>query len=235
MSLKKLWEMQQMRQRYLQLKQQIKTSPLGLKLEKEKHVMEKIRADLTERREALRRLSRELRQRELDAKEVGEKIKRLEQKLYEGNITNSRELKSLEENLRWVKQEQEEIEEEIINMALQEEQLEEELRKAEQEFQQLEQTYSAALEEYHRWKQELEEEMRRIEVSHHQIIFQIDKDLLKLYKKMRPKYGERVVARVENQTCTGCRVQIPTSLLQALRRQTDLIRCENCGRLLLYE
>jgi predicted nucleic acid-binding Zn-ribbon protein len=41
------------------------------------------------------------------------------------------------------------------------------------------------------------------------------------------------VAEVRNNQCTACRVTVTSSGMQVLRKGDEIVRCENCGRILV--
>ncbi|MBC7260907.1 MAG: nucleic acid-binding protein, partial [Chloroflexi bacterium] len=47
--------------------------------------------------------------------------------------------------------------------------------------------------------------------------------------------GGRAVALMVDQMCQGCRVMVPTSKAQIVRRGQELVTCTNCGRILVVQ
>ncbi len=66
------------------------------------------------------------------------------------------------------------------------------------------------------------------------LVAEIDTALLAQYDKIAKRLGS-AVARVRNETCQGCRVDIPPQLHIELLRGERLISCERCRRILILE
>ena len=55
------------------------------------------------------------------------------------------------------------------------------------------------------------------------------------YDRVRAKKGGVAVARVERGICSGCRISLPTTLIQRARIGKELVFCSSCGRILFAE
>jgi predicted nucleic acid-binding Zn-ribbon protein len=72
-----------------------------------------------------------------------------------------------------------------------------------------------------------------------------NKELIKLRKQIPPQIighfdrmvdrGKKAVAVVRNQSCGGCRMQIPIGMIATLKRSDDIHLCDTCGRYLFLE
>ena len=83
-------------------------------------------------------------------------------------------------------------------------------------------------------KEELEAahaELAEVEAERDHIWAQIPPEAQSAYSRTR---GQPAVTRVLSNQCAGCHVTVTTSGMQLLRRGSDdLVRCENCGRILV--
>lgn len=63
----------------------------------------------------------------------------------------------------------------------------------------------------------------------------LDAGLLALYDKLRAQLGGLAVARLHGRTCEGCRLELnPSDVAQiAAAPQDQVVRCEECGRILV--
>ena len=43
---------------------------------------------------------------------------------------------------------------------------------------------------------------------------------------------DRALVNVENGTCTGCHMKLPPYLIHQARKQTEIVFCGYCGRML---
>ncbi len=59
--------------------------------------------------------------------------------------------------------------------------------------------------------------------------------LVEMYDKLRAKMRDGVaVVEVERDSCSGCQTRLPPQRINELLRSTDVIRCEGCGRILVW-
>ena len=60
----------------------------------------------------------------------------------------------------------------------------------------------------------------------------LPKATVTLYDRIRQKSGGVAIAEVVNSRCSACQLQLRPQYLQDLRKGTELMRCEQCGRFL---
>jgi hypothetical protein len=64
------------------------------------------------------------------------------------------------------------------------------------------------------------------------VVQKLPKATVSLYDRIRVKLGGIAIAEVVNSRCQACQITIRPQYLQDLRKGTDLLRCEQCGRFL---
>src|SRR5271155_2985204 len=65
-----------------------------------------------------------------------------------------------------------------------------------------------------------------------EVTAQLPKATVTLYDRIRVKLGGVSIAEVVNSRCQACQITIRPQYLQDLRKGTELMRCEQCGRFL---
>ncbi len=63
-------------------------------------------------------------------------------------------------------------------------------------------------------------------------VAKLPKQTVALYDRIRMKSGGVAIAEVVDSRCQACQITIRPQYLQDLRKGTDLLRCEQCGRFL---
>ena len=63
----------------------------------------------------------------------------------------------------------------------------------------------------------------------------VDAAMMQAYERLRVKKAGVAVARVEKGICTGCRISLPTTLIQRARVGRVLATCPTCGRIVFAE
>ncbi|HEV1287198.1 MAG TPA: C4-type zinc ribbon domain-containing protein [Bryobacteraceae bacterium] len=65
-----------------------------------------------------------------------------------------------------------------------------------------------------------------------EVVAKLPKATVSLYDRIRVKLGGVTIAEVVNSRCQACQITIRPQYLQDLRKGTELMRCEQCGRFL---
>ncbi|GAC1566321.1 MAG: hypothetical protein NVS3B14_07670 [Ktedonobacteraceae bacterium] len=166
--------------------------------------------------------------------ELNQRLKQLEQRLYSGSITNSKELQAVQQetqHLRAQQSRQEEITLEVMDatetLQARAQQKSEAMRRAEVAWSE----YNAA--SVVRGGQ-LDNKRQEVQTRRNQFAASIDAELLKRYETLKRTRQGRAVSRVEQNSCQWCRVILTPSELQRARASQDLQTCGNCGRILYF-
>ena len=61
----------------------------------------------------------------------------------------------------------------------------------------------------------------------------MDAAAIGMYEKLRVLKQGKAVARIERSACSGCRINLPTHLVQQVRGGMALVQCPNCERILV--
>lgn len=62
----------------------------------------------------------------------------------------------------------------------------------------------------------------------------IDSALMEVYNKKK-KNGMPVVATVKDKQCSGCRFELPSSIMDSIGSSDNYVECEHCGRILIIK
>lgn len=76
------------------------------------------------------------------------------------------------------------------------------------------------------------EELRR---QRNELTPPIDKPILAKYERIRKGKGVIVVTPIDNGRCTGCYSNLPPQMTMEIKRMDQLIYCQYCGRILIYQ
>jgi predicted nucleic acid-binding Zn-ribbon protein len=181
---------------------------------------------------SLRKSQGKLRSLELDLEEILSKIASTQQMLYGGEITNPKELASLEQEIDYLKRRQSEVEDETLETMAEVEDRESWLKAEEERLERMEEDWEAIQEDLRRRAVELGSRLKYLEGKREEILLMISEEDLPMYDDLRRQKGGQAVAVLEGGICQGCRVALPTSLVQKVRRGQDLVYCGSCQRIL---
>ena len=191
------------------------------------------RARVDELRAVLRAAEATQKDVELEADALKAKIAPQETKLYGGSIKNPKELGDLQADIDQLKRHLSAVEDRDLEALTAVEAAEHELRGAEAELTALEAAWGEE-------QAELTERIARLTVEiagyaqqREERAADIEPDLLKTYDRLRVAHQGRGVAKLDRSMCTGCRISLPTNLVNKARAGSALAQCPNCERILI--
>ncbi|NLO08089.1 MAG: hypothetical protein GX131_19880 [candidate division WS1 bacterium] len=77
------------------------------------------------------------------------------------------------------------------------------------------------------------EEIEALEGRREELVAEIPEALLKQYEQIRPRCDGLAVAALDGYNCAVCHVAIPRVHRPMVVRGTDIVKCENCRRILV--
>jgi predicted nucleic acid-binding Zn-ribbon protein len=83
--------------------------------------------------------------------------------------------------------------------------------------------------------EEVRGRLRHAEARRAELVRSTAPGLVDLYDKIRAKMRDGVaVVEVDRDSCSGCQTRLPPQRINELLRSAEVIRCEGCGRILVY-
>jgi predicted nucleic acid-binding Zn-ribbon protein len=177
-------------------------------------------------------LKNEIQDFELEIGRKKIKIEQSESSLYGGKVTNSKELVSLQDEIRLHKTHIGEIEEAILQKMTELEKCDEMLKQADKDLINTKAISISSLAEKKGEKQKLESEIEHLQVERTVISRQIEHSILQTYEDIRKKKNGIAVSNAVDQTCGSCGSEITPAEWQIARTSTQLLLCRTCGRIL---
>jgi len=124
------------------------------------------------------------------------------------------------------------VEDDALLVMAEVEEQEESLKTAQERLTSTEQEWEALRGELRRGDEELRSRLAVLEAERAEITKRIPEKDLAAYTGLRRQRGGQAVALLENGICQGCRVALPTSLVQRVRRGAEVVYCGSCQRIL---
>ena len=186
--------------------------------------------DAEEDLQGMRRL-----QRNLDARlaDLDAKLQPLETRMYDGSVRNPKELTDMQKELDHFRAQRGKLDDEGLELI---EAIEEMTRLLTEQKEALRQAETSWQEEKTRLldqKSVAESEFSSLEGQRGNHTAEMDRGMLGLYETLRTAKAGRAVALVVRGQCQGCRITLPTHIVQRLRGGGILIQCPNCERILV--
>jgi hypothetical protein len=232
-----LVDLQQIDSRADQLRRDLAALPESATLREHAAELASLDAEEARLRERLHELGREERRREQEVEAAREKAREVEATLYSGKVKLPRELTAYQEDLRLLRQRQTELEEQELAVLEQAEQLEGELGRIAARRTEIEREGEGLRAAVSRAESEVAAALEGIAGERAAARARMSDAVVAAYEKARrlPRLGGLVVARLNGESCGGCRISLPFVEATRIRRTAaDTVGyCPQCGRLLV--
>jgi hypothetical protein len=167
--------------------------------------------------------------------DLNNRIQQQEQRLYNGSVTNPKELQSLQQEVQRLRAQQNRQEEHLLEVIDTTESLQEVAQQKLVGFQQAQDAWQEEFTGLTVRREQVEEQQRQLREKREQLVASLNGDLVKRYETMRRTKQGRAVSKVDQNSCQWCRVILTPSELQHVRISSELQTCTNCGRILYYD
>lgn len=182
----------------------------------------------------LHRLAGDLKDNELKLSTVETKRKSYQQKLYQGSVTNAKELANIEKEIEALGRQQSDLDGRILMLMDEVEQAQVASSAADAAAHTAEGHRAEVIAAYRSRYDALNLELATLAQKRESAVAGVeDQAALKRYDVIRAKAAGIGIAKIEGDTCGGCRMKLSSTLIKAVKEQAQIQTCENCGRLLL--
>ena len=170
---------------------------------------------------------------EAELQDKKEKIEKYKRQLNE--IKTNKEYSSLLKEIDDTNTKIDALEEEIIGEMLSADDIEKEIKaadkKADEIHAELAKKKEAILEE----KNKAEEKLKNLDAEKEELLPKIPSDQMKLFKQISSKKNGIVLSPLTDEFCTMCHMRVRPQMVNELIAGSQIITCENCGRILYYK
>jgi uncharacterized protein len=175
------------------------------------------------------------RQHDIDSQlqDLDAKINPVERKLYDGSVRNPKELTDMQKELDIFKGRRSKLDDTGLELIETLEAAAKSLEQAKTTLRKAEANWQLDQEDLLTEKSEAETDYKRMESERSLRVEAMDRSAVGMYENLRLTKQGRAVARVERGNCQGCRITLPTHLVQRLRTGGMLVQCPSCERILV--
>lgn len=167
--------------------------------------------------------------------DLEQRLRQQEQRLYDGSVTNAKELSALQQEVQHLRAQQARQEEATLEIMEAAESLHEEVARKELATREAEKVWEQSTAAGAVRQVEMEQRLQSLQEQRAKLAADLNEELLKRYEGLRKTRQGRVVSKVEQSSCQWCRVILTPSELQRVRVSLELQTCSNCGRILYYD
>lgn len=168
----------------------------------------------------------------LEAESQKERSETLNSQLYGGEITNPRDLESLEREASNVLQLVEQQEAAISQITEKIEEAQSKKNDLESKLDEAKTAWGIRQSELQAALKELNAERAGFEGKRSKLTDCLDPTSLEHYEALRKRKGGVAVVKVQRGLCQGCRMSLPTHQQQRVRSGSQVVLCASCGRIL---
>jgi predicted nucleic acid-binding Zn-ribbon protein len=170
---------------------------------------------------------------ELDIQGIETRIQEGDELLYSGKIKNPKELQERQDEIESLKRRRATRQDELVHAR-------EALKAAATDQEQAAADYQTTREERELEHEDLVVEQKKLKEKmttwlrdRKKSLKEVDDTNHKIYKKLKSQKNGIAIARLDDSTCTVCRVEQYQNIVYQVRQGDGFINCHNCGRILV--
>ena len=160
------------------------------------------------------------------------KITELQGLLYDGVITNEKELQALEEQKVYATGELSSKEDDLLELMIEIEKLVDSRDKHRFAVDKLMEKKSSDLIHLSAKQKDLTATLDKKQSERETLVFNVPPDILALYEKLKKNKAGQAVSKLEGRLCGVCRVELPVKELQDAKAGVRLVQCNSCRRII---
>lgn len=212
------------------------TLPERATLVKAESVIRELEAPIAEVRARHDVVSRDVKRLEDEAASAAAKVGEVETAMYSGSITSPRELQAMQSEVEQLRRHQRALEDRELELMESQESIDGELGALAERVGAAEAEATTARTAVAEQESVIDAEMARENGARDAVAVGIPANLLALYDGCRAAARGVGVARLVGNTCQGCRLTIPSTEVNRIRKagpDGDVAHCDNCGAILV--
>lgn len=170
---------------------------------------------------------------EYEIDRLSEKIMLEEKALYHGKGQSSRELDGLRRGIESVKANRREVEDRVLDLMAELEQAQANVQAASSEMMRVSADWEESQRVLASRQEETSVEQARLTQERLATAARVSSEALTQYEELRRMKQGRAVAKIERNTCQGCRISLPMNTVQHARLGREMVFCPSCSRILI--
>jgi len=178
-----------------------------------------------------KQLQLQKKENELELEGLDEEIKKLQGKLHE--VKTNKEYKSILAELETLKKKKSKTEEVILSVMEKDEMIESQLSDLSSNKSLMAKEVEAKLKEETEKIEDIKSRLKEMHEKRKEAASSVKKDIYEKYERiLKGKKNGVAICRLENGSCNGCRVFVPTYIEEKVKEKKEIVHCENCSRIL---
>ncbi len=83
-------------------------------------------------------------------------------------------------------------------------------------------------------EENLKQELAKLQANREELASVVDESARGRYERLMKNKGDSAIVGVQHGVCGGCHMKLPVQILVTCQAQSELVPCNNCGRILYY-
>ena len=171
---------------------------------------------------------------EAESEDATAKFHEVEGKLYSGKVTNIKELSGLQEEFEQLKSKLKQKDDRVLEVMGEVDAAQKSLRVQEQKFGDVEAQWRREQEKLAQESSTLQAIIAQLDKKRGATAGEIATNHLKVYEELRGTMQGKVVAKLEQGKCQGCRLSLSIDELKRVRGP-NLVQCSSCHRIMFID
>ena len=188
---------------------------------------------ISDKKSRLKEIDVEEHKKEIDVKQVIEKIDQLKDQLF--LVTTNKQYDAIMAEIDHLKELKSKNENDAIGLLEEKEVLKETVESMESELESLSNDLQERREKLESAISESAEEKGLLEKQRQENVAKIDEDIISIYNKVMDARDGLAVVNIEGSGCGGCGAHIPPQKITEVRAKSGVHRCDICGRFLFNQ
>jgi predicted nucleic acid-binding Zn-ribbon protein len=228
-----LWKLQNIDSQIDQIEKELSEYTDKQKLREIKQSFVQEKNLLEKNQELLDETVKSIRNSRSKAEELKFDYKKTEQKLYDGSVSNAKQLEGMQKNLEEMQKSIDALENMYKAAENEKKRLEEQIKKSKLKLVKYKSSFDALKKENTDGEERVRKELAELSDQRWQLVNEIKDWVMDRYNRVRLGI-KNAVTLVEDLKCSGCHMELSVISTERLR-DDDIIICETCGRILYYK
>jgi predicted nucleic acid-binding Zn-ribbon protein len=191
------------------------------------------KAELETVKENLLAAQKSKRDRDKDLEAGAQKVEKL--KARSSEIKNNKEYQAMLKEIETAEQENKAVEDDILALMEKIDAAATQITAVEQKANEEEVSIRAEVKQHEAAFAKLEVELQGVERARQELAARVDPSVLSSYQKLLRTKGGVAITEARGENCSGCYMSIPPQIFVNIKKNTSIITCPNCHRILYYK
>ncbi|MCX7919599.1 MAG: C4-type zinc ribbon domain-containing protein [bacterium] len=229
-SLNQLIELQKIDTQIISLR--TKLDELPKKLNEQKQALNTLIAKCDAARQTFEQLSKDRHTCEMNLKEDEENVKKFSVQLYA--VKTNEQYNALKHEIALAKEKISKTEDKILELMDKIDNIKRVWDEEKKKVEEGKQRFAEEEKKIHREEAELKEQIARYETERATLANNIEPSLLNVYQRISKRYNGLALVSIKGDVCQGCFLRLPPQVVNEVKKNERIIKCENCARILYW-